>query len=205
MPSLTPDQQALAERHRPLALYVLRRYFGAYRFDRQLYSELARAAEMGLVLAAIRYKRIRRIAKRNNKVLLRNGKPFYRVVQFSTFAFPTIRGTICNEIRTIYRQQARQPHQFEEEPFGFDLIDHRERDPYDTITSVDHKAVIAHALTFFAPTDQLIIKLSFGLDGHPQLFKDQIAITLGISRTRVRQRYNRIMPRLRRLCEVLVV
>ncbi len=79
---LTTEQHTRAVAHAKLAQFVLNKYFGRFkRTNRPLYHKLRAAAFYGLCLAAQRFS--------------------FRYKTFSTFAVPTIWGTIKKVFRTI--------------------------------------------------------------------------------------------------------
>lgn len=97
---LTHAQQALAEQNVKLAYYVLARYFRHLARDRELYADLAQAAVHGLMLAAARHDpaQLFPLKRQGQPVLNPDGTAVMRPVNFTTFAFLTVHGTILNTL-----------------------------------------------------------------------------------------------------------
>lgn len=95
-PPLTDEQSAVVATHLNLAYWVLSRHFKILARNRSLYADLAQAAVVGLATAAAHYRpdALFPVHNRGKAVLNPDGTPRMAPVQFTTYAYATIWGTI---------------------------------------------------------------------------------------------------------------
>ncbi len=184
---LTPAQQSLASEHVKLTTYVLLRDFRSYK-GRPIWDYLRAASMTGLVLAASRYDPV--------EFRTASGDP----VGFSTYAVPTIWGTIRNQLNRIkLRKKVFFPRWADSEVGAETLaaLTPIERDPSTSAEDSERAALVADALRFLHPVELTVIRLRFGLNGAPQMELSEVARQLGVSRERACQRYRSALVKLR--------
>lgn len=188
---LTAAQQLLVTGSLALAKSILEsKFFRCVRYP-ELWNRLTHASEYGLCLAALRF---------------RSGSG-----AFTTFAYPTIHGTIVNELRIFNRRPPLYSLNVvntslvgaaandEWEPREADHSRHVEcpRHPSALDSAVTRETVsrVSRAIRSLDATDAVIFRLRYGLAGEPELGPRDIAVRLGITRQRVHQRLARARQR----------
>ncbi len=185
---LTAAQQELAVSHRRLSFFVLNKYFRRYARHPVLWDELQSCAVRGLIDAARRYSADYRSPSQPNRKIL-----------FITFAMTTIWGTVSRRVQKFQLQPVRfrTPIHSSSLPLASVLRD-RTASPLDCAARNEVAELVRGFLAHLNPTDALVLRLRFGLDGEPQLINADIAAIVGVSREAIGQRVAKILRRLRK-------
>ena len=86
----------------------------------------------------------------------------------------------------------------EDETTVGDLIaDENSIDPIDAIYSVELKTMVSTVLNTLPEKEREVIKLRFGIDGHPQRSLEEVGAILGYSREWIRRIEERALIKLR--------